>query len=136
MPFIPRALELVRFAVTGTLSAVLNVVIVVFLTEYVGLHYLISLCICFATVTFISFWLNRRWTFRKREPGAATDLTRYVALTLLQMSLATLALSACVELAHIPYPIAMLLLSVAFVPVTFVLHRRWSFGLRRLSQRS
>jgi len=129
---VQRAFELARFVVTGTFSAVLNVLIVMLLTERLGLHYLLSVCVCFLTVTFVSFWINRLWTFRKRQPGAAGDLARYVVTTFVQMGLAVVCLSICVEVFHIPYPIAMLLLSAAFVPVTYLFHRFWSFRLKWL----
>jgi putative flippase GtrA len=131
---ISRAFELVRFAATGTVAALLNIVIVMFLTERLGLHYLVSLTICFITVTFCGFWANRIWTFRKRSSGAATDLTRYVIAALAQLCLSLALLGLCVEVLHIPYPSAMLLLSAAFVPITYLLHRRWSFGLRWVNQ--
>jgi len=129
-----RVFELARFVITGTFAAVLNVLIVMFLTERVGLHYLVSVGVCFVTVTFVSFWMNRSWTFRKRDPGAGGDLARYLCTTFVQMGLSVIALSICVEVLHIPYPIAMLLLSAAFVPVTYLLHRRWSFRLRWFGQ--
>jgi len=135
-PWVARLLELLRYVVTGTLSALMNLLIVMLLTERFGLHYLLSLCVCFVVVTFVSFWLNRGWTFRKRGRGATVDLSRYATVMFVQIGVAALALSACVELLHIPYPLAMLLLSVVFVPITYALHRRWSFGLRWFGERT
>jgi putative flippase GtrA len=131
-----RALEVLRYLATGTLCVALNLLIILFLTEWVGLHYLVSLSVCFVTVTFVGFYLNRVWTFRKRAGGAPVDLARYVFVTLVQLPLSLGACSICVDLLRIPYPIAIVLVSVAFVPLTYVLHRSWSFGLRRAAQRS
>jgi putative flippase GtrA len=131
-----RIREFIRFAVTGGLSLLLNMAIVIFLTERVGLNYLVSMATCFLTVTFISYWLNRVWTFRKTGAAASQDLLRYIIVTAVQLVLSLTTCSFCVEVLHIPYVIAMLMLSVLLVPVTFFLHRRWSFDLRWWDQRA
>jgi putative flippase GtrA len=129
-----RILEILRYVATGTLSVALNILVVAFLTERVGLHYLMSISVCFVTVTFVSFCLNRIWTFRKRAPGMSGDLARYVAVTFTQLPLSLISCSICVELLHIPYPLAMALVSAVFVPTTYLLHRYWSFGLKWLER--
>jgi putative flippase GtrA len=131
-----RVREFIRFAVTGGISLLLNMAIVIFLTERVGLNYLISMTVCFLTVTFVSFWLNRVWTFRKTGAAAGHDLMRYIITTAVQLVLSLTSCSFCVEVLHIPYTIAMVMLSVLLVPVTFLMHRRWSFDLRWWDQRA
>ena len=131
-----RIREFVRFAVTGGFSLLLNLAIVVFLTERAGFNYLISMAICFVTVTFVSFWLNRAWTFRKTGTAVGQDLTRYAIATAVQLALSLASSSFCVEVLHMPYPVAMVVLSVVLVPITFLLHRRWSFDLRWWDQRA
>jgi putative flippase GtrA len=94
-----RLLEIGRYGFTGALSVGLNLLVIVFLTERLKFHYLVSISVCFVTVTFVSFCLNRVWTFRKRES------------------------------------IAVIVVSLVFVPTTYLMHRRWSFGLRWREQR-
>ena len=133
---ISRALEVARFVMTGTLSVIMNLAVIVFLTEKVGLNYLVSIAICFVTVTFVSFWLNRVWTFRKRTGAARIDFVRYLVTTIIQLLLCLLLCSICVNVFHIPYEAAVVGLSVAFVPLTYLLHRRWSFNLKWLQQQT
>jgi len=128
--------ELVRFVATGTASVALNVLIVLGLTEYLHLHYLASIAVCFVTVTLISFWLNRSWTFRKRDGRAGQDFARYLVVTAMNMMLCLALCALGVELLHLQYAIVMVMLSVAFVPLNFLFHRRWSFGLRWLDRRT
>jgi putative flippase GtrA len=131
-----RLAELFRFGITGAASVALNVLIVVVLTEYVHLPYIVSIGTCFFTVTVFSFVLNRYWTFRKREPGSSSDLARYVCVTLINMTACLSLCALAVEKLHIQYAVAMVLLSVLFVPINFVLHRRWSFGIRWIERRT
>jgi putative flippase GtrA len=131
-----RLLEIGRYGFTGALSVGLNLLVIVFLTERLKFHYLVSISVCFVTVTFVSFCLNRVWTFRKRESvGSQGDLVRYAVLTLTQLPLSLGASSLCVEVFHMPYPIAVIVVSLVFVPTTYLMHRRWSFGLRWREQR-
>jgi putative flippase GtrA len=131
-----RLLEIGRYGLTGALSVGLNLLIIVFLTEQLKFHYLVSISVCFVTVTFVSFCMNRVWTFRKRDAaGSQGDLVRYVVLTLTQLPLSLGASSLCVEVFHMPYPIAVIVVSLVFVPTTYLMHRRWSFGLRWREQR-
>lgn len=125
-----RASELVRYFATGTLSVVLNLLIILFLTEEAGLNYLVSISVCFVTVTFLSFYLNRVWTFRKKGNAAPEDLARYVFVTLTQLPLSLGACSLGVGLFKLPYPAAVALSSIIFVPTTYLVHRSWSFGVR------
>jgi putative flippase GtrA len=125
-----RGSELIRFIATGSLSVALNLLIVAVSTEWLGLHYLLSLGICFIIVTVLSFCLNRWWTFRKVEGGVPIDLARYCLIALGHLLVSLGACAICVEIFHLHYLVAMAMLSIAFVPITFLLHRYWSFGLR------
>ena len=125
-----KAGEILRYLVTGSLSVVLNVLVVAFLTEYVGLNYLVSISLCFATVTFASFCLNRAWTFRRQDLSFAGELTRYMTVTLTQLPLSLLACGFCVQILRMQYLLSMALVSAGFVPITYLIHRRWSFKLK------
>jgi putative flippase GtrA len=124
---VSRATEVLRYLATGALSVALNLLIIVSLTDWAGLHYLASISVCFVTVTLISFCLNRFWTFGKRKPRVSGDLVRYALVTLTQVPLSLGACSLCVEVFHIPYPIAVVFVSIVFTPMTYLLHRSWSF---------
>jgi len=126
-----RAAEVVRYLLTGAISVALNLLIIVALTEGLGLNYLVSISVCFVTVTFVSFYLNRFWTFRKHERGVPRDLARFVLVTLTQLPVSLAVCSFGVEVLKLPYAVTIVLASMLFVPSTYLLHRCWSFGLRR-----
>jgi putative flippase GtrA len=131
---VDRIFEIFRYAVTGTLSVALNLLIITALTEWAGLHYLVSISVCFVTVTVANFYLNRSWTFGKRQPGVPLDLARFLFATLMLWPLSLVSCGFCVEILHVPYPVAIVVVAIAYVPVGYLLHRRWSFGLRSGAQ--
>jgi putative flippase GtrA len=121
--------ELGRYLVTGALGASLNVAFAVFFTEFVGLNYLISLTICSAMVIVVGFFLNRNWTFRKRGTTIVTEFLRYALVTGINVLIGLVACAALVEVAKIRYAYSILIVAAAFAPVTYVIHRAWTFGL-------
>jgi putative flippase GtrA len=120
---------MIRYLVTGALGATLNVVVAVFLTEYVGLNYLVSLTICSAIVIVVGFFLNRSWTFRKRGTTVAAEFLRYALITGINVPIGLLACAVLVKAAEIPYPYAIAIVAAAFAPITYAIHRAWTFGL-------
>jgi putative flippase GtrA len=121
--------EWIRYLATGALGASLNVAVAVFLTEYVGLNYLISLTICSAMVIVVGFFLNRNWTFRKRGTTVVAEFLRYALVTGINVLIGLLACAVLVEVAKIPYAYSILIVAIAFAPVTYIIHRAWTFGL-------
>jgi putative flippase GtrA len=124
-----RFKEIVRYGVTGVVGASLNVVLAVFLTEYVGLHYLASLALCSAIVIVTGFFLNRSWTFRKRGTGRLAEFLRYVLVTSANVVIGLVACAFLVEDLKIPYAYAIAIIAVVFAPVTYLVNRAWTFGL-------
>jgi putative flippase GtrA len=121
--------ELIRYLVTGALGASLNVAITVFLTQYVGLNYLVSLAICGATVIVLGFFLNRNWTFRKRGSTGVAEFLRYALVTGINVPIGIVACAFLVEVVKIRYTYSIVIVAAAFAPLTFVIHRAWTFGL-------
>ena len=121
--------EVIRFGATGALCVILNIAIVMFLTEILHLHYLVSLSICFVLVTAVGFVFNRYWTFRKRGGRPVSDYARYLLVAAINLVVSVALCALTVDVFKIPYPIAMALLSLIFIPLTFVLHRAWTFRM-------
>ena len=121
--------ELARYGLTGALCALLNVVIALFLTEYVGLHYLVSLALCSGIVIIVGFFLNRSWTFRESGETVAAQFCRYTLVTGVNVIIGLCGCALLVEQFHVPYSYAIAIVAVAFAPLIYVVHRVWTFGL-------
>jgi putative flippase GtrA len=121
--------EMLRYLLTGALGASLNVAVAVFLTEYVGLNYLVSLTICSAMVIVVGFFLNRSWTFRKSGTTVAAEFLRYALVTGINVPIGLVACAVLVKQAKIPYAYSIAIVAVVFAPITYAVHRAWTFGL-------
>ena len=124
-----RFFEIARYVATGALCVLLNVVIAMALTEYFRLHYLVSLALCSAIVTVVGFFLNKSWTFRKRNSAVLPEFFRYAFATGTNIVIGLLCCAFLVEQLHVQYLIAIALVGVVFAPMTYVIHRAWTFGL-------
>jgi putative flippase GtrA len=121
--------ELGRYVVTGGLCVLLNVVIAMVFTEYFGLHYLASLALCSAIVIVIGFFLNKSWTFRKHGSAAFPEFLRYALATGVNVFIGLWACALLVEKAGIHYPYAIAIVGVVSAPLTYIVHRVWTFGM-------
>lgn len=121
--------EIVRYVVTGGLCVLLNVIIAMVLTEYLGLHYLLSLALCSIIVTVVGFVLNKSWTFRKHGTAALPEFLRYSLVTGMNIVIGMCVCAVLVEALHVPYLYAIAIVGVVFAPLTYLLHRAWTFGL-------
>jgi putative flippase GtrA len=121
--------EIVRYVVTGGLCVLLNVFITMVLTEYAGMHYLVSLTACSAIVTVVGFALNKSWTFRTRGCAMLPEFLRYALLTGVNIAIGLWACALLVEKGGIPYFYAIAMVGVGAAPLTYIGHRAWSFGL-------
>lgn len=127
--------EIARYVTTGGICVLLNVGIAMVLTEYFGLHYLASLAICSLIVTVVGFFLNKQWTFRQRGTAALPEFVRYALATGANICIGLWACSLLVEKVGLPYLYSIALIGVGFAPVTYIVHRAWTFGLSWLTHR-
>ena len=124
-----RVFELARYGLTGALGASLNIGVVLLLTHYGKVHYLLSLIISSILVTVVGFFLNRSWTFRKSGRAQSSEFLRYVVITATQVVVGVVVCAALVELLGIHYLLAVACVAALSAPVIYLLHRGWSFGL-------
>lgn len=119
--------ELTRFLTVGAMSALLNTAIIVALTEFFGLQYLVSYALCFILVTMVGFAFNRNWSFSLSGPVRNSELVRYYSATIAATAVA-MASSRLMVAAGLPYALAVFLSAGVLAPFNFLVHRRWSFG--------
>jgi putative flippase GtrA len=120
--------EWFRFCVVGALSAAMNTIIIVLLTELLGLHYMLSVIACFLIVTLFGFVLNRGWSFQVKRSGWREDLIRYVMVAGTGVLL-TLSLIWAMVRAGIPYYGGAYAAAIILAPYNFLAHRFFSFRL-------
>lgn len=97
------------------------------LHEFTGMYYLTAYAISFCFGNLLGYLLNGRFTFGARV--SASGGTRYLLLNAILLAINTVLMKLLVDGAHIWYIAACLTLAIATTPLSFVLHRRFSYAV-------
>ncbi|MCR4333491.1 MAG: glycosyltransferase [Patescibacteria group bacterium] len=119
---IPRP---VRYIVSGGTAAVVNIGILFVLTHFAGIWYLASSVIAFLVAFFVSFILQRTWTFDQRTTdGLARHTSLYFIVTTVNTFVNTALVFSFVEYAHIWYIAAQVIAGALIAFASFFIYRK------------
>ena len=75
--------SLIKFGLVGLVGSAIHFPVLYVLTEYLGLHYILSATIAIFLASTNNYILNNLWTFSKRSTGAySIGLIKYIILSL------------------------------------------------------
>jgi putative flippase GtrA len=118
-----RSAELARFCIVGLTCYTANILALAALCELAGMHYLAAYILVFFMGNALGYWLNKRFTFRVRNPLDRASMLRYLLVNTVMLVLSTVALRLLVESLHIPYLTATAIIAALNAPASFVAHR-------------
>jgi putative flippase GtrA len=122
--------QLTRFCVVGIVCYVSGMATLLALCELAGLHYVIGYFGAFLVTNALGYVLNGRFTFAVDQAEQAS-MTRYMLVNLTMLTINTLALMLLVEVFHMWYLAATILLATINIPISFMAHRTVSYRLGR-----
>jgi len=121
-----------RYLVAGCIGAVTNLGVLFILTEYVGLHYLVSAGVSFVLACGVGFTLQKFWTFRDRSvEGIHAQAIGYFTISSINFFLNISILYFLVEWTHIWYIFAQVIASGLIAVSSFLLYRHVIFLQKR-----
>jgi len=115
--------QLIRYAVFGMLSTLVDLTCLYGLTEYAGLHYAFSVAAAFTLGVLSNHGINVLWVFPARQHRIVKELYFVFGISLIGLGLSELIIIGLVEKAQINYMHAKI---VSLGLVFF-----WNFGCRR-----
>jgi putative flippase GtrA len=118
------ARQISRFAISGLLATALHVVIAVALIRLFVMAAPTANGIAFAIATVFSYAINTLWSFSK--PLHGQTLFRFICVSLVGGSMA-IGVSAVAARYDLHYLIGIGLVAIFVPPVTFLLHRFWTY---------
>jgi len=126
-----RALELVRFFVSGITATAVNLILLYVLTEFAGIWYLISLAVSFLVAFGVSFFLQKFWTFANRgRERMHAEATWFFVVQVGGLSFNMLALYALVEVFGLWYMAAQFLISIVIAITNFYIFKFLIFKMK------
>lgn len=130
-----RGSQFLRFAFVGGGCFVLNVVLLYVCKEVLHLHYFLASALALLLVSAVSFFLNRRLTFRAQGVHLWRELGRYYTVNLGSFALNLGLMALLVEFLKVHYLLANVLVGIGLMAANFWLHKNWSFGKGSVGRR-
>lgn len=125
-PTLMMAAQLARFCAIGLICLVVSTSTLAALHDLAGLYYLVAFGIAFCLGSILGYALNGRFTFTARITRLGAS--RYLLLNGILLAVNSMLMKALVDGAHIWYIGASLLLAVLNTPMSFLLHRSFSYS--------
>ena len=120
------ALQLARFSVVGLICLAASTATLAALHDLAGLYYLVAFVISFCVGNILGYILNGRFTFTARLTRLGAS--RYLLLNGILLGVNSIFMKALVDGAHVWYISASLLLALVNTPMTYLLHRSFSYA--------
>lgn len=120
-----RVPQVVRYILSGGSGAVVNIATLFVLTHFFGVWYLASSVIAFVTSFFVSFSLQRMWTFNQRTiDGLARHTSLYLFVTVGNTFLNTALVFTLVEYMSVWYIAAQIIAGIVIASISFFVYRK------------
>lgn len=117
----------IKYVIVGFFATSLDFAFLYCLVEFGHLHYLLSAIISISVILWISFTLNKFWTFGNREKNFFKQFAKYILSHAVALSISLFILTTLVEVFHFWYLFAKFFGTVVAACTNFLLVRRYIF---------
>ncbi len=119
--------QFIKFAIVGAIGTVVDVTILVFLREVVGLNVYIANFFSFTAAVLNNFNLNSRWTFGDQEKQPTRQLVQFFIVSVIGLGLSQALLFFFYDVVGLHYLIAKCLGILIVLFWNFFANRFWTF---------
>lgn len=84
--------QFIKFNVVGIMNTAVDFGVFMILNRYLGLIYAVSQVISYSCGMVNSYFLNKFWTFQKREGFTAIEVTKFILVNLCSLGISLLVL--------------------------------------------
>ena len=128
LPRIRRYQRLLRYLISGGTAAAIDLGLLYILTDFFLVHYLWSAIWAFVVTFFVSFLLQKFWTFQDTETDRMhVQMTVYFLVAVANLALNTLLMYLFVDYFRIWYVLAQVLASGLIACESFFISRHIEF---------
>jgi putative flippase GtrA/aryl carrier-like protein len=128
---------MVRFVISGGTATLVNLATLYVLTHFLGIWYLYSSILAFAASFFVSFSLQKFWTFGENSHDRMqAQATLFLGVMLFALSLNTVLIYIFVELANAHYLLGQLASGILIAFVNYFSYKHVVFSEKKFEARS
>lgn len=121
---IQRLLPYIKFVISGGSAAVVNIGLLFVLTHFGGVHYLLSSVMSFCAAFFVSFLLQKFWTFKNMQKEAMHwQMAAFLLVSLINLGINTTLMYVLVEFFRVWYLAAAVISGLLLAIVSFFIYK-------------
>lgn len=137
VPHLRRYQRLLRYLVSGSIAAVVDLGLLYIFTDLFLIHYLVSAIFAFLITFFVSFTLQKFWTFQDSNTDRVhIQVTIYFLVALGNLIINTALMYLFVDIILMWYMAAQFLASGLLACESFFISRHFVFNTRTTRERS
>ena len=124
------AKQAAKYYAVGASGVLVNLGLLFYLTEYVGLWYFLSYTLAISASITSNFILNKFWTFRDSVNSQRTIVmyVKFASVSFLGMAIQLGSVYFLVESLSVYYMLAALISISIAGAINFIINRSWTFG--------
>lgn len=124
--------QLIRYLISGSIAATVDLSLLYIFTDLLGWWYLFSATLAFILSFFVSFFLQKFWTFRDNNREAIyQQMTLYFILALVNIALNTFLMYLLVDLFKIWYIFSQIIAAGLIACESFILYKFFIFSEKK-----
>ena len=100
--------QILRFTVVGGFAFLIDYGILYILTEFIGIHYLVSSIISFTISVIFNYIMSIKWVFNVTKKQGIEDFIKFVILSVIGLGINELIMYIMVDIINIHYMISKL----------------------------
>ena len=126
------AKQAAKYYAVGASGVLVNLGLLFYLTEYVGLWYFLSYTLAISASITSNFILNKFWTFRDSINSQRTIViyAKFASVSFLGMAIQLGSVYFLVESLSVYYMLAALISISIAGAINFIINRSWTFGVK------
>jgi len=126
------AKQAAKYYAVGASGVLVNLGLLFYLTEYVGLWYFFSYTLAISASITSNFILNKFWTFRDSINSQRTIVmyVKFASVSFLGMAIQLGSVYFLVESLSVYYMLAALISISIAGAINFIINRSWTFGVK------
>ncbi len=100
--------QILRFTVVGGFAFLIDYGILYILTEFIGIHYLVSSIISFTISVIFNYIMSIKWVFNVTKKQGIGDFIKFIILSVIGLGINELIMYIMVDIINIHYMISKL----------------------------
>ena len=120
-----------KYSISGGSTAVLDILLLAFLTETFGLFYAASAVISFTSANIIHYFVNKDWGFKESKISNERGIPFFLLIAAINIIAIAVSLTFLVEHAGFHYLTAKIITSFVFGMMNFIFHYTVTFKMKK-----